>query len=477
MMLQQNPTTSYNSKALIFDFNLFNFSTQELEYVYRIQSIRYSLPWFIVTFGLIGNFFIGLIFIRRKTRGFSSNAFCFCTLAIIDSMALVFMLLQSMLSLHILNNLSVACKLIKFIFYSSLQLSSWSLVLLTIDRLIAVSFIFKYKTWNKKFWAPKIFIGIFVCIILLNFHILIMTESQIKKKDIYDIIPTKKFSSWNSKFTSFQKNEQKLTCSVNRIKYPFYSKYIFDNWDIYHALIYGGLPFLIIFISNVVIILKLGSLKKSKISKNNIKISESNKSLDKIDKSIKSIQITVMLLSVAFVFLIFTSPISFYMTFFYRNLNSINRIKLQYIKVVLNYIAYINNAINFYLYVSLSTEFRKEFIQLFISCKTLKPFSSISKCTTLTRVESFDKNEEQKESRPLRRPIVRKGLKFKNFDLKNQVDLAKPFISSDQDAVEQYKIKNRYKRLFFYKNEKISNPSIPGKRNDGIFVNSVSTLV
>lgn len=475
MMFQQSSTISQNNKVLGLNFNLFNFSSQELEYVNRIQSIRYTLPWFIVTFGLIGNFFIILIFVKRKTRGFSSNAFCFCTLAIIDSMALLFMLLQSMLSLHILNNLSVACKLIKFIFYSSLQLSSWSLVLLTIDRLIAVSFIFKYKTWNKKYWAPKIFFVIFVCIILLNFHIVIMTESQIKKKDIYDLIPTKKPS--NTRLSLLQENKPKLICSVNSIKYPLYSKYIFENWDSFHAIIYGGLPFLIIFISNVAIILKLGYLKKSKFSKTKITSGESNKSLDKIDKSIKSIQITVMLLSVAFVFLLFISPISFYMTFFYRNLNTKNRIKLQYIKVVLKYIAYINNAINFYLYVSLSSEFRKEFIQLFKSFKKMKSFSNFSKCTASTSVESSDEHEEQNRSRPIRKPIERKGLKFKNLDAKNQADLVKPFIDSNQDALEQFKINNRYKKLFFYRNEKISNPSIPKKKNDGIFVNSVSTLV
>ncbi|RNA34640.1 G-coupled receptor -like protein [Brachionus plicatilis] len=474
MKLQQYQTAKpLDNKALALNLSIFNFSSNELEYVYRIRSIRHTLPWFIVSFGLIGNFFIIFIFLNRKKRGFSSNAFCFCALAITDSMALIFMLLQSMLSLNVVSNLSVACKLIKFIYYSSLQLSSWCLVLLTIDRLIAVLFIFKYKSWNKKFWAPKILIGIIVCIILLNLHIAIMTESQIKKKDIYDLITTKKPS--NFRLASFKEDKPKLICSVNSVKFPIYSKLIFDNWDIYHAIIYGGLPFLIILVSNIAIILKLSFLKNSKIQKAHITRGESTKSLDKIDKSIKSVQITVMLLSIAFIFLFFTGPISFYMTFFYQNLSSVNRVKLQYIKVVLKYIAYINNAINFYVYVALSSEFRKEFVRLVRCCLKLRVISStVSKCTTSTSVGSLDKfDDKQRPLPPITKPIVRKGLKFEN-----QADLTRPFIDPNKNALEQFKFNNRQKKAFIYKNDKKSNPIIPEENNEkSLFVNSVSTYV
>lgn len=477
MFQQDQPTKPLDSKALKLNLSIFNFSSYELEYVYRIRSIRHTLPWFIVSFGLIGNLLIFLIFLKRKKRGFSSNAFCFCVLAISDSMALVFMLLQSMLSLHVLNNLSVACKLIKFIYYSSLQLSSWCLVLLTIDRLIAVLFIFKYKTWNKKYCAPKIFIGLFIIIILLNLHIAIMTESHFKNKDIFDIIPTKK-PSLNLRLASFKEDKPKLICSVNGIKYPFYSKYIFDNWDVYHAFIYGGLPFLIIFTSNIAIIIKLVILKNSEISKAHLTRGESNKSLDKIDKSIKSVQITTMLLSIAFIFLLFTSPISFYMTFFYQNLNSINRVKLQYIKVVLKYIAYINNAINFYVYFVLSSEFRKEFVNLLKCCSKIKIISStVSKCTNSTSVSTLEKIEEkQRPLPPITKPIVRKRLKLKNYD-DNETDLTKPFIQTNLNALERFKFSNRQKKLTFYKNVKKSNPIISDKSQNQIFINSESTYV
>lgn len=148
-------TTTAENKFFLLNNPAYNLTDYELNYIYKIRNIRTILPWFIVTLGLIGNIFILIIFIKKKTkRGFSSNAFCFCALAINDTIALIFMLMRSFLKLHILSNLALSCKLVKFIYFTSLQISSWCLVLLTIDRLIAVTFIFKYKKWSKNSTHP-----------------------------------------------------------------------------------------------------------------------------------------------------------------------------------------------------------------------------------------------------------------------------------------------------------------------------------
>lgn len=142
------------------------FPVEDLPYVYRIRSIQTIVPWILLAFGLIGNVFVLCVFLRKKpgasTSRFqiSSNGFCFCALAIADSLALIFMMMRSLMLVELIKNLTISCKLLKFTYYVSLQISSWCMVLLTIDRLIAVTFVFKYQVWTKNFLARKVLIGI-----------------------------------------------------------------------------------------------------------------------------------------------------------------------------------------------------------------------------------------------------------------------------------------------------------------------------
>ena len=143
------------------------FAIEDRPYVYWIRRIRIVVPWVLLGIGLIGNLFILCVFMRKKKNSsrrtrLSSNAFCFCALAIADSYALVFMVVRSLMLVDSIKNLALSCKLFKFTYYASLQISSWCLVLLTIDRLIAVAFVFKYQTWSKLHLARKFLIGLVV---------------------------------------------------------------------------------------------------------------------------------------------------------------------------------------------------------------------------------------------------------------------------------------------------------------------------
>jgi hypothetical protein len=157
-------------------------TSYDLFFLNQIKHMRLILPWFILTFGLVGNISILMIFLKKKL---TSNGFCFLSLAISDSMALMFMLLRSMLKLQIVSNVSATCKIIKYIYHVSLQISSWCLVLLTIDRLIAVCFVFKYRSWCKKWHAVKVLIVFVVTIILANIHLLIFVSSSVFKDSNY----------------------------------------------------------------------------------------------------------------------------------------------------------------------------------------------------------------------------------------------------------------------------------------------------
>lgn len=164
------------------------------------------------------------------------------------------------------------------------------------------------------------------------------------------------------------------------------------------------------------IIVKLIQMRNSKI-KRKPSMSKSIESLNNknnndstsLDPTIKSFQITVMLLSVAIVFLLFTSPISIYMAFIHDNITqSVRKTKRELVKTVLRYIAYFNNAVNFYLYFLLSSEFRREF---FKSMGVIFKVKELTSCTGSTEVQGQN-NMVPKEIKinPRTKPIYRNQL-------------------------------------------------------------------
>ena len=390
------------------DFNSYN--KYDRYFDEQIKNMRLSLPWIILTFGLIGNILILLVF-SKKLRKRNSNAFCFCMLAISDILALIFMLLRALLKTEILNNLNASCKAIKFLYHFFLQISSWCLVLLTLDRLVAVTFIFKYKTWCKKFHALKVFIGIIILVLILNLHLLIFVNAFEKVPTTTLFEPSNnpakhRLTSKHRLTTSNSILKTSFTCNVSIENHPIYFKYLYRNWDIFHAIIYGGLPFTLILTANCIIIFKL--IKMQKTSSKYLSDDKNNEE----DSTIKSYQLTIMLLTVAFTFLVLTTPISIYMAFIYDKITHVRTSKREFIKVMLRYLGYVNNAINFYVYFLTSTEFRREIISLFQSCRNLLSKSGRSSiytaCTTSTSLPEINI-----EAKPIRKPNTN-GMRSKN---------------------------------------------------------------
>jgi hypothetical protein len=395
----------------------FNYQNNRYDRYYdeKIKNIRLVVPWLIVIFGLFGNIMIIIIF-SKKLRRSSSHAFCFIALAISDSLALIFMLLRALLKTEILNNLNASCKAIKFLYHYFLQTSSWCLVLLTLDRFIAVCFIFKYKNWCKKFHVLKIFIFIIIIVLCLNVHLLVYVKAFERKGEFADGI-----SKANEKgrppppIRSTRVNiikKKSYVCNVSIDDHPLYFKHIYKNWDIAHAVIYGALPFSFILVANFIIIYKL-----IKLQKKSSKYLSDGKSIEKDenDSMVKSYQFTIMLLTVSFTFLVLTSPISLYMATIYDNLTNVRISKREFIKVILRYLGYVNNAINFYIYFFTSEEFRNDVFILFRCCRSILPISKNSSiytaCTASTSLPDVNI-----ETKPFRKPNESK-LKKKVVDL------------------------------------------------------------
>jgi hypothetical protein len=191
---------------------------------------------------------------------------------------------------------------------------------------------------------------------------------------------------------------QFYACKVDERKHPFYYRYFYSKWDIVHAIVYGVVPFLIIFISNILIIFKLTVFRNKKnITRTSMTNGTgSTASLDRVETTFKSRQITIMLLSVAFVFLLFTSPLSIYMIAIYDILD-MRESKKEFIRAVLRFIGYCNNAVNFYVYFAFSSGFRVEFINCVKSLCGCKPLKS-GLCTSSAKSDD-DLSEGKKMTR------------------------------------------------------------------------------
>jgi len=174
------------------------------------------------------------------------------------------------------------------------------------------------------------------------------------------------------------------------------------------------------------------------------------------DPTRKSPQVTIMLLSVAFAFLLFTSPISIYMATIFDNITHVRKTQRELVKSILRYIAYFNNAINFYIYISLSSEFRREFFKSISACFKTKELVA---CTKSTDLPEFKENDKPL---PRTKQIVRKPLAFKRYEDNSE----EPFLErnstrsgNSHDSVEIYKKKTRKAPLVhFNKNPRWSIP-------------------
>jgi hypothetical protein len=99
----------------------------------------------------------------------------------------------------------------------------------------------------------------------------------------------------------------------------------------------------------------------------------------------------------------------------YDNLTNVRISKREFIKVILRYLGYVNNAINFYIYFFTSEEFRKDVFILFRCCRSILPISKNSSiytaCTASTSLPDVNI-----ETKPFRKPNESK-LKKKVVDL------------------------------------------------------------
>lgn len=190
----------------------------------------------------------------------------------------------------------IACRILSFIGFVSLQLSSWYLTLVSVDRCLNLHFLFWHRQTGQANRAVHIILCVTMIIVLINSHLLFFNGYE------------------QSNCQPFQKR----TCIIcyTHINDPYY---IFPKWEKIHVIIYNLIPFLIMFVSNYFIIRRSIPSKIPRLSlpyENNYRLR-------------KQRQLTYLLLLVIILFVVLTTPVMIYNVFLRNFL--IKRKPLKYI--------------------------------------------------------------------------------------------------------------------------------------------------
>jgi hypothetical protein len=185
--------------------------------------------------------------------------------------------------------------------FVSLQLSSWYLTLVSLDRCLSIHFLFWHRQLGQVKYTPYIITTVAIIIITLNFHLLILNGYR------------------EPNCVPYGKN----TCYVcyARINDP---DYIFPKWEKIHVIVYNFIPFTIMLVSN-------GFIIHRSIASTNV---QRKKSADQQHSSFnqrqrRQRQLTCILISVTFLFVFLTTPVMIYNIFLRNHLR--DRKPLKYI--------------------------------------------------------------------------------------------------------------------------------------------------
>ena len=113
-----------------------------------------TLPWIIIILGLLGNAFCAIIVLRKQFRNKSIGVYLLA-LAILDT---VFLLSNNLfhIGIKILFGVDIqalsntGCAIVQYIFIASRAMSAWILVVLTVERMLALAIPHLAKSLNTR---------------------------------------------------------------------------------------------------------------------------------------------------------------------------------------------------------------------------------------------------------------------------------------------------------------------------------------
>ena len=342
-----NPMATNDSHIVLDVLNVSAHRNPQEEYARRYFAlpetranfwISHNVPPILLFVGVAGNMLSLAVLLRPAMRRLSTYAIL-AALCVADSMALILGCLPITLEhttdyvLH--DRQEWACKLNHYLHYVFIHYSSWLLVAVTVERYIAVAHPLKAQVLCSRHRSYKMmaFLMLFFCVV--NLHVF-----------------------WT--FTLSQ-NAQRSQCTAS----PEHESFIDGPWQWIETGLYAFIPFVTILTFNILIIQQVCHAKRQRchLVINGQRMASS----DDTDR-----RMTLMLLSITFVFLVLALPINIMLIL--GNLPKSNADDLQQVierharfqlattisRVLMN----INHTVNFVIYCTTGRKFRQELRRL-----------------------------------------------------------------------------------------------------------------
>ena len=298
----------------------------------KVRLTRIILPIVIVV-GVVGNSLSLAVMLRTSMRQ-TSTALYLAALAVADTLVLLagalrqwLMVLPGRLDLAATN--IVPCKLLPWVFYSATHTAGWLIVFMTIDRFFLIRYPLKMKRVSSGKIARVIISFTWVLFGLVNMHFLILGDII--------VAPRAGGQTQTYCFPSSEAGQQ------------FYT----DVFPWIDAALYNYLPFVLLVIFNGLLVATLCSADR-----NSHRLSESStlgSALSSRSTTDQTRRVSVLMLIVCFVYLLTTTPTGLIWLFY-------TRLQLEdtLVSFVVDFLMYINNSCNFFVYCATGTRFREE---------------------------------------------------------------------------------------------------------------------
>jgi hypothetical protein len=304
------------------------------------------LLMFLGTFGnILSLFILGQPVYRKTTTGFFMIALAICDLNMVTN-CLMHHYLRRNFGAVVVNG--SFCRSLLFILFSGPRLSNWVILLMTLDRMIAVIFPLRAPVLCTKFRA-KVSLAVVTILNLCR-----SAPGFIWVSPIY----LEKYDYW--------------TCDIS-LERKYYRVYYLHN-----IIIDGWILFILLLAANLRISI---AVARSSATRRKMLGGQGNKA-----KS-REVSLTAMLLVNSIAFLLFTIPYHtdfIYWSYIFTGTRSYFEFHLRLMTWNVAYvITYINPTINFYIYCLSSSKFRNEVKVLFGKGKEKQGFASSTTAVTM----------------------------------------------------------------------------------------------
>lgn len=306
------------------------------------KSINIVYPPILITIGLVGNT-LSVILLSQPSNRKTSTGIMLIILAITDSLTLINSVfvnwLVYLIDFNFRNSSNSACKIHVFITYLLLQFSAWILVIITIER--AFSVMYPHRVRNV-FTRKRVLITmaiIFLFLAALNGHIL----------------------------HGLKIHQTDLQCKTS----DEHTFFMFKIWTWLDFAFAFALPFCILLTGNttIVISLKLSNRLRNQCANFSEDTRQASKKISQRPHNTTSSSFTLTALILNISFVIFVSPFVIFAIgqpywFSVATLTPKRIAKLELINAITQMFMYINNSINFVLYILCGPKLRRDLKQL-----------------------------------------------------------------------------------------------------------------